>query len=106
MTTIKGLALTHALTTETPAILRAIEQQQMVAESIAARGLVTSVPEKAVSTTRQTKVQLAEQMFREIGTSSRLDVIEAFVRELGLTKAGATTYYSRLKAKYANGSTE
>lgn len=93
---MKGLGLIHALTTETPSMLRAIEQQTMIRESIAIRGLSDKV-DKPARDTSGTKLARAKVIFDANGTLSRSEMITKFISDLGLTQAGATTYYSKLR---------
>lgn len=92
-----GLALAHAMTTPTPAMLRAIEQQTMIQQTITVRELVdkTIVPAKPAAVAN--KLTRARELYTQYPNMPRAELITLFIKELGLTTAGATTYYSKLR---------
>ena len=45
-----------------------------------------------------TKMDQAKAIFAESAGVARKDVIARFIKEVGLTKAGASTYYQKLHA--------
>lgn len=95
---MKGLALFHALTTQTPSIQRAVEQQALILKSIEVRELTDKVS-KQQRDTSVTKLARAKTLFKANPSATRTEIIAMFVEQLGLTQAGATTYYSRLKSE-------
>lgn len=52
----------------------------------------------------KSKVEIAREIYvREVKLGkARKDIIAMFIAEAGLTKAGASTYYAQIKAKYSN----
>lgn len=57
---------------------------------------------KAAPTT-PTKMELATEIYKRMRTVkdvSRKDIIEKFIAEVKLTKAGASTYYQMIKGKH------
>lgn len=50
----------------------------------------------------ETKAEVARQIFKKMGgRKPRKDVIDALVKDAGLTQAGASTYYQKLKQDLA-----
>lgn len=55
---------------------------------------------KVVKTPRgPSKADLAREIYASMPGASRRAVIERFVKEVGLTTAGASTYYQNIKGK-------
>ena len=94
---MKGLAFAHAFTTQTPSLRQVLRQQELIATTIRVRDLTDRVNQPSKSTA-DTKLSRAKVLYKANSTLSRNEMIGLFVKELGLTDAGATTYYSRIKS--------
>lgn len=92
---LTGLALAHTFATTIPSVERFAEQQAMIAHSITVRSLVAK--EQPTKTAPVTKLAQAAELYKANGEMTRSDLISLFVAELGLTPAGAATYYSKLR---------
>lgn len=99
---LNTLGLVHMLTTRAPDVEQRVKQQTLIHKSIAARKLSVNAP--AAQPTTQTKLSQAVDFARANPNLSRKDMIQEFTQQLGLTRAGATTYYSRVREKLSNGS--
>jgi hypothetical protein len=97
---IRGLALAHTLATRDSAanVQMATRQEELIRETISKRDLgdATPKPQRDLSNSRLAQAKI---LFAEQGSKPRNQVIELFISQLGLTKAGATTYYSRLRGE-------
>lgn len=62
--------------------------------------MAKSKAKKAAAKTKEvTKLELARKIFEASEGVSRKDVIQAFVKEAGLTETGAGTYYQRFMSE-------
>lgn len=99
---IRGLALAHALAStpdSTTNTRLAATQERLILQTIADRGLTGLVARAPSRSPTNTKLARAREIYEQYGEEcDRGRIIEMFVDELGLTKAGATTYYSKLRS--------
>jgi hypothetical protein len=57
------------------------------------------IPPQPIPTTGGSKMDRAKAVYNRMAGAARKDVIAAFVSEVGLTPAGAGTYYQQIKSK-------
>ncbi|NTX27346.1 hypothetical protein HT746_09415 [Burkholderia pyrrocinia] len=77
----------------------AADQKQATPEAISAR----NDPATTAAPTTPTKMGLATEIYkrmRAVKDVTRKDIIEKFITEVKLTKAGASTYYQMIKDKH------
>lgn len=102
VTPVKGLALAHTLATRESIgsnVKMATAQEALIHLSIAKRSLGGPIQRPARDLSL-TKLARAKALFTEnSGCVARNQMIDMFVSELGLTRAGATTYYSRIRGE-------
>lgn len=74
-----------------------------VADQKLAAGSVGNDPVTKAAPATPTKMELATEIYKRMRTVkdvTRKDIIEKFITEVKLTKAGASTYYQMIKDKH------
>ncbi|WP_175809028.1 hypothetical protein [Burkholderia cenocepacia] len=79
----------------------AADQKQDAASSSTRNDTAAKVAQATAAA--PTKMELATEIYKRMRTVkdvTRKDIIEKFIAEVSLTKAGASTYYQMIKDKY------
>ncbi|NRE48148.1 MULTISPECIES: hypothetical protein [Burkholderia] len=80
-----------------------VADQKLATSTAGSHGTDTAAKAAQATPAAPTKMELATEIYKRMRTVkdvTRKDIIEKFIAEVRLTKAGASTYYQMIKDKY------